>query len=131
MDETITYRTDKRIAAGAVGALFKRNEWCHWFTDEDIRWYLHHALSVVSAWRGRRAVGIAVVTGDGRIVMELSTLVVDHEYRGAGIGTALMSMVLEEAGKAKCFASRAKSWTKTPRGSTRISGFAGLRERGS
>ena len=97
MKSQITYRQDKGISAGAIRALFKRNEWYDWFTLKDVEWYLSHSLFVASAWHGRRAVGLAVLTGDGRIGIELDTLLVDESYRRRSIAKALVAIVVEEA----------------------------------
>lgn len=44
-------------------------------------------------------VGITLLTGDGRIDVELYALVVEEAYRGMGIGTTLMNMVMARVGK--------------------------------
>jgi GNAT superfamily N-acetyltransferase len=87
-------QTGKRISAKAVQSLFTRMQWHDWFTLADVRWYLDHALYVVSAWDGRRCVGVAVLDGDGRINAHLDTIVVDEAYQGRGIGTALMKKIM-------------------------------------
>lgn len=63
-----------------------------YFTVKDVEWYLANALFVASAWHRRRAVGLAALCGDGRIAIELDTLIVDGKYRGNGVGTALLEM---------------------------------------
>jgi hypothetical protein len=55
----IIYKTSKRVSAAGILALFRRNRWREWFTPGDTKDLLHHALFVASAWRGRRAVGVA------------------------------------------------------------------------
>jgi len=89
----ITYRRGKNLPTGAVRALFRRTWFYDWFTLKETERYLRHALFVASAWDGRRAVGIATLTGDGRINVELDALVVDEAYRRRGIGTKLMEAV--------------------------------------
>lgn len=90
----IRLRTSRRISAKAVHDLFLRMQWHDWLTPEDVRWYLDHALYVASAWNGRRCVGVAVLAGDGRINAWLDTIVVDEEYQGRGIGTALVKRIM-------------------------------------
>ena len=90
----ITYRTSKQVSARAVLALFRRNEWREWFTLEDTEDLLARALFVASAWRGRRAVGVATLFGDGRFYTRLDTLLVDEAYRRQGIGTSLLDLVM-------------------------------------
>ncbi|MBN2210945.1 MAG: GNAT family N-acetyltransferase [Sedimentisphaerales bacterium] len=94
MTSAITYKTSRNISPRAVRGLFGRNRWQDWFTVDDVQWYLKHALHVVSAWKNKRVVGLAVLGGNGRTHIELDTLIVDEPYRGQGIGTALMKRVM-------------------------------------
>ena len=91
---TITYRRGRNLPVRAVRALFQRMWFYDWLTAKEVAWYLRHARFVASAWDGRRAVGIAVLTGDGRINVELDALVVDEDYRRRGIGTKLLETVV-------------------------------------
>jgi GNAT superfamily N-acetyltransferase len=93
----ITYRTTKSVSPRSVQALLRRLEWSDWWTVADIRWYLSHALHVASAWHGRRLVGLGVLTGDGRIEVDVDKLVVDTRYQRRGIGTALLERLVAEA----------------------------------
>lgn len=98
---TITYKDTRDVSPRAVLALFRRNGWREWYTLDDTTYLLHQALLPVTAWDGRRAVGIATLFGDGRFYANLDTLLVDEEYRRQGIGTALMELVaakLDELG---------------------------------
>ena len=97
----ITYKTSKRVSAGAVLALFRRNEWREWFTLRDTQDLLDTALFVASAWHGRRAVGVATLFGDGRFYTRLDTLLVDQDWRRQGIGTALVELVMEKVDQLK------------------------------
>jgi len=92
----ITYKTSKQVSARAVLALFRRNEWREWFTLRDTQDLLDSALYVVSAWHGRRAVGVATLFGDGRFYTRLDTLLVDESWRHQGIGTAIVELIMEK-----------------------------------
>jgi GNAT superfamily N-acetyltransferase len=92
----ITYKTSEEVPASAILSLFRRNEWREWFTLDDTKDLLRHALFVASAWHGRRAVGVATLFGDGRFYAHLDTLLVDGAYRRQGIGTALVKMVMDK-----------------------------------
>ena len=93
----ITYKSTKSISPRAMQALLRRLEWSDWWTLKDIEWYLAHALFVVSAWHGRKLVGVGVLTGDGRINVNLDKLVVDAKYQRQGIGTSLLTRLVSEA----------------------------------
>jgi GNAT superfamily N-acetyltransferase len=92
---SLVFRRGKRLPARAVRALFRRMKWHHWMTEDEVAWYLRHALFVASAWSASRCIGIAIVTGDGRINAWLDTIVVDRPHQGKGIGTELTRMVVE------------------------------------
>ena len=92
MKRKITYKTQKDVSWRAILSLFRRNEWREWFSPDDARYLLAGSLHIVSAWHGRKAVGIAVLWGDGRFYARLDTLLVDEQYRREGIGSALMEL---------------------------------------
>ena len=96
MNPRITYRTVRDVSPRSVLALFRRNEWREWYSLDDTTYLLREALLPVTAWDGRRAVGIAVLWDDGRFYADLDTLLVDGAYRRQGIGTALMERVVAE-----------------------------------
>jgi len=92
----ISYSDRKDLSPRAVQALFRRLEWSDWWTQKDIAWYLEHALRVLSAWRGRKLLGLGTLVGDGRIDVHLSMLIVDEPYQRQGIGTEIVDRLVEE-----------------------------------
>jgi len=94
MPSAIIYTTCHNVSARAVLELFRRNQWRDWFTFDDTKYMLQHALLPAVAWHDREAVGIAVLWGDGRFYANMDTLVVDKAYRRQGIATALMKMAV-------------------------------------
>jgi GNAT superfamily N-acetyltransferase len=92
--EPVLLKASKRIPVTPVASLFKRARFNDWFTRSDVEWYLRKALHVVSAWAGKRCVGIVVLTGDGRIDVSVDVLVVDPSWQGKGIGSRLMERIL-------------------------------------
>ena len=93
--EEITFRQSKRIPSRSVQRLFRRMEFYDWLSLADIEWFLSHALFVASAWHGRRLVGVGILTGDGRINVEIDTLIVDEDHQRRGIGTALLTRMIK------------------------------------
>ena len=90
----VCYKRSKRIPSEAVHKLFLRNGWKDWHTRRDTEQYLTRALFVVTAWRGRKAIGIGTLYGDGLFATSVETLLVDREFQRQGIGTALLRMLL-------------------------------------
>jgi GNAT superfamily N-acetyltransferase len=93
-DTAVKIRVGKLLSAPLVHSLFQRTRWHDWLSLDDVRWYLDHALYVVSAWDSRLCVGLGVLTGDGRINAWLDTIVVAEQYQRQGIGTAIVSKIV-------------------------------------
>ena len=93
----ITFKASRSISPRAVQNLFRRNQWSDWWSVQDVAWYLSHCLFVVSAWNGRKLVGIGTLTGDGRIAVAIDTLIVDFPFRRQGIGQDLIRRMVEKA----------------------------------
>jgi len=93
--QEVTYSKDP-LGAAVVQQFFRRNRWSDFYTIDQLESYLARALLVASAWRSGELVGLAVLSGDGRAVVELSDVCVDRELRRRGIGTRLMKIALEE-----------------------------------
>ena len=98
---TIAFKDSRAVSPRKVQALFRCLEWSDWWTRKDIEWYLQHALRVVSAWDGSRLIGMGVLTGDGRIDVHLSMLIVDAPYQRRGIGSEMVARLVREAGQMK------------------------------
>lgn len=93
----ILYKRSRRIDPVRTRKLFRRTGFQDWLSQADVAWYLRHALFIASAWLGKRCVGVAVLTGDGRISVSLDLLLVDESFRGLGIGSRLMQLVMNRA----------------------------------
>lgn len=97
----ITFKRGKQVPCATLRAFFKRCQWYDWFTRADVEHYLKKALYIATAWHGRKLVGFAALTGDGRNDVFLDSLVVDYTYQRRGIGTVLMKMALAEVKELK------------------------------
>ena len=99
MEPCIRYTTSCSVPWRPIQALFRRNLWREWFSDEDTQYLLANALLPAAAWDGDTAVGICVLWGDGRFYCRIDTLLVDESYRRRGIGTALVKLVMDQVDK--------------------------------
>ncbi len=91
----IDYSEDTRdLAAEDVVALYRANGW----SSAEKPKLLHKALiashSLVTAWDGRKLVGLGNAISDGYLVVYYPHLLVLPEYQGCGIGTELMRRLM-------------------------------------
>lgn len=109
---SITYSDDKALSPRKAQALFRRLEFSDWWSQKDIEWYLNAALRVISAWDREKLVGVGILTGDGRIDVHLSLLVVDAPYQRHGIGTAIISRLVREVEEMKPYSFQTDVFSK-------------------
>jgi GNAT superfamily N-acetyltransferase len=84
--------------------LFERVGW-PWYGEEATRRALAGSSFGVVAERGRDAVGMGRVVGDGAVFFYLQDIVVEPEFQRLGIGSSLVSALLAQARRQKVAAS--------------------------
>lgn len=76
-------------------ALFKRGAfWAQERSIEDLSIAIANSEPVVSVWDGDRLIGFARATSDGIYRATIWDVVIDPDYRGAGLGGKLVETVL-------------------------------------
>ncbi|WP_346016646.1 GNAT family N-acetyltransferase [Chroococcidiopsis sp. CCMEE 29] len=76
-------------------ALFKRGAfWAQERSIEDLSIAIANSEPVVSVWDGERLIGFARATSDGIYRATIWDVVIDPDYRGAGLGGKLVETVL-------------------------------------
>lgn len=99
MDSTIAYRCDKKIPIDAWLALFRESGYNRkWEGERNATAAIEYAWGVVTAWDGEKAVGTVTIYSDGVNSAIIDDVVVHPDYRGRGIGSALIRSVLERIG---------------------------------
>jgi GNAT superfamily N-acetyltransferase len=90
----IEYRQTRDLPIESVVALYRANRW----SSAEKPDLLHKALlashSLVTAWDGDKLVGLGNAISDGYLVVYYPHLLVLPDYRGRGIGTRLMQMLM-------------------------------------
>jgi GNAT superfamily N-acetyltransferase len=92
----ITFSETRDIEAAQVIVLYKVNRWSSVRKPQLLYQALINSHYLVSAWDGKRLVGIGNAISDGHLVVYYPHLLVDPDYQGQGIGTELVKMLTEK-----------------------------------
>ena len=95
MFDGLKFNETKDIDARKLMALFRREQWCDYMELDDVEFYLQIALYIVTAWKENELIGFARLSGDGRIDVEISDVLVRTDFQAQGIGTELVRRLVE------------------------------------
>jgi ribosomal protein S18 acetylase RimI-like enzyme len=87
--------TEKRIKAIDLINLYKNAGWWDERQEQDIKKMLCQVPNV-GAWRGDSLIGFARAVTDGKFRAYIEDVVIHRSYQKEGIGTDLVSKLLEE-----------------------------------
>lgn len=90
MFDGLEFIDSKDIDAQELLALFRRERWNDFMSLDDTEFYLSVALQILTAWKDDELIGFARLSGDGRIDVEISDVLVRSDFQGQGIGTELV-----------------------------------------
>lgn len=92
----IDYTDERRFTVRQLERLFLSVNWESGKFPEKLKKALDNCETVFTAWDGKRLVGLANAVDDGALTAYVHYLLVDPEYQGNGIGTALLDMMREK-----------------------------------
>src|SRR5437762_4083371 len=92
--EGFHYRETRELSLESILALYRANQWSSAQNPELLHKALLASHSLVIAWDGSKLVGLGNAISDGHLVVYYPHLLVLPEYRGRGIGTRLMQMLM-------------------------------------
>jgi GNAT superfamily N-acetyltransferase len=90
----IHYKETRAIPLGSIVTLYLANNWSSVEKPAALLKALKASHSLVSAWDGKRLVGLGNTLSDGHLVVYYSHLLVHPDYHRQGIGTALMTRLM-------------------------------------
>jgi GNAT superfamily N-acetyltransferase len=96
---SITYSRKRSIPITSILELYEANQWSSAQKPVQLRKALANSHSLISAWHGKRLVGLGNAISDGHLVVYYSHLLVHPEYHGRGVGSALMTRLMKKYGK--------------------------------
>ena len=92
----IEYRRCREFTEEQLGGLFRSVGWYSGRFPERLKKAMGNSSRVISAWDGERLVGLIRGLDDGVGQASIDCLLVDPEYQGRKIASALLEMLLED-----------------------------------
>lgn len=89
----IRYTDQRGFTAEQLERLFLSVEWESGKFPEKLKRAMDNSAAVFTAWDGDRLIGLANALDDGELTAYVHYLLVDPEYQGQGIGTALLELM--------------------------------------
>lgn len=84
-----------QVDLNQLQALFKLGAfWAKERSTDDLRIAIENSEPVISLWDGQKLIGFARATSDGIYRATIWDVVIDPDYRGAGLGSKLVETVL-------------------------------------
>ena len=93
---SIAYSETRDIRLESILRLYRANDWSAAGKPTELRNGLMNSHSLVTAWDGDLLVGLGSALSDGHLVVYYPHLLVDPEYQGNGIGSALMKRLMSK-----------------------------------
>ena len=94
-DSAVLPHSEREIPAEDVLGLYRAADWWPERTAEQVRAVLR-ASPAVGAWHGEDLIGFARAVTDGVLRAYVEDVVVSPEWRGAGVGRALLAGLMEQ-----------------------------------
>jgi GNAT superfamily N-acetyltransferase len=89
----VSYCETRDIDVGSVVALYRANGWSAVEKPDLLHQALMNSDTLMSAWHGRRLIGLGNAISDGFLVVYYPHLLVLPEYHGQGVGSMLMELL--------------------------------------
>ncbi len=94
MAEGLSYVFDAPVTPAQVRNLLEQTHWARGRSEEAIGVMLRNSFAYLTVWQGERLVGFARVLTDNVYRALVDDVVVDSEWRGQGIGSAMMRHII-------------------------------------
>lgn len=92
--EELEFRESKEIDLDKLRLFFMEEEWNDFFELDELRTFVQSSLYFVSVWDKDLLVGIGRLSGEERIQIEITDVVVKSTYQNRGIGTGIVSRMV-------------------------------------
>lgn len=92
----IEYKEGKTFSVSDVEHLFLSVGWVSGKYPTRLYKALMHSSTVITAWDGKKLVGLIRVIDDSELALYMHYVLVDPEYQGMGIATEMLNRVKEK-----------------------------------
>lgn len=93
--DTTTYKFEKEIPITPLIHLYKKNKWSSAEKPSILQKALMCSARVVSAWDEKKLIGLGNAITDNHLVVYYPHLLVLPEYQNRGIGTEIMTRLMQ------------------------------------
>ena len=98
MAEQLRYSFDAPVTPAQVRRLLAQTQWACGRSEEGIEVMLRNSFTHLTVWQGERLIGFARVLTDDVYRALIDDVVVDNDWRGRGIGSAMMRHIIARFG---------------------------------
>lgn len=91
----VEYKENVEIPLKDLRRLYKSVRWLHYMRPKLLKTAYERSDYVISAWDGRRLIGVARAISDGVFNAYISDILVEPKYRRIGIAKELVNRVLK------------------------------------
>ncbi|MBN8235222.1 GNAT family N-acetyltransferase [Halobacillus kuroshimensis] len=88
--------TTRDITRDDLQTLFHSVEWDSGSYPDELLQAIQGSHSVMTAWDGRRLIGLVNALSDGVLTVYFHYMLIDPEYQGRGIGKVMMDHMLDQ-----------------------------------
>lgn len=89
-------KTKKHFSESELKALFKSVSWLSGNHPDRLKKAMRKSDTVLSAWDGKRLIGLMNAISDGEMTVYYPYLLVSPEYQGKGIGKTLLAQMMSK-----------------------------------
>ncbi len=93
---TINIKETRDITPESIMPLYLENKWSSAKKPQELYNALINSHSLVTAWSGKKLVGLGNAISDGYLVVYYPHLLVLPEYQGKGVGKKIMAVLQEK-----------------------------------
>jgi GNAT superfamily N-acetyltransferase len=97
--DNILFKDNRDFDHTKLYRLFIKEKWNDYMDPEDVQFHIEKAVYVITAWYENDLIGYGRIEGDGRIIVEISDVLIRSDCRNKGIGSRIVSLLMDHIKK--------------------------------